>query len=381
MKKIYILYWLVVFVLAFTTFALTKDHFREKRSLAELYQGCIDREKKEVGQCLKELAEYLYGNYKITEVEAGIDTLDPEKLQKCHELMHYLGWVAYKKEKSLSETFLVASGKCDSGMYHGIIEEYINEAKVDYASKEFIDIITNACSFIESRESAIKSICHHGLGHALMFITENDLASSLDYCNHLENGWASSCFGGALMENIETKGVSNTGGHVKEFAYKADDPDYPCNVLKDDYKNYCYVYRGVFEASKGEFDQAFKKCLNISAGYQSRCFWGVGNNIPTPVWSSRTSGEKCDLALEVSHQAYEQCIHGAMNFLIQLNLGSASAAAEFCDAIQKEYKDLCYRRAGFEFGGWLRAEEELQSKCSIFPDIKAQSLCLNHDQS
>lgn len=351
-------------------------------SLRENYIKCLDKKEDKVkGLCLQKLASNYLKNNSASQVEFVMKAIDnSSKRQWCHEFMHYIGWELYKKSGNLSDAFSEASNECDSAMYHGVVEEFISSKKIGNDLEKFINSIKNVCqdNFSSRRTSAgMKTLCYHGLGHGFMLITDNDLNESLKYCDHILNNNGDACYTGAFMENVQAKQMGNSSGHFSKFSYKQDDVNYPCNILDEKYKKQCYSYKGVWSVvrSQGDFKQAFKECLNIAQNFQEDCFWGVGSDIPGPHWSAKTASEKCKVALEVDPKAYEQCIFGAMSFVIQLTVGDPKGAIEFCDVVDQNYKDICYRAAGSSLGGWVTAEESLEKKCKHFKDIKAQRIC------
>lgn len=275
--------------------------------------------------------------------------------------MHYAGWELYQKTHDLYEAFTLASDKCDSGMYHGVCEKGF--------SKRDLPI-------------AMIGHCYHGLGHAFMFITDNDLNQSLVYCDHVSKGHEESCYAGVFMENTISKQVGKSASHVSKTNYDLNDPDYPCNRLEQKYKNLCYIYKGSSNILFTNIDvkRSVLECTKVLPLYQEKCFWGIGMNIPGPHLSSRAAGEKCNEAFEINPQAYKQCILGAMAFLTQLNLGNASEIVEFCDAIKKDYKPICYSAAGSNLIGWTTQKESLKDKCEHFSDPEAVRICLNPNE-
>lgn len=296
--------------------------------------------------------------------------------------MHYAGWGLYKKTKNISDAFLEANSRCDSGMFHGVVEEYISEQSDGKEPKQFVvSIAPTACENDMAKNNllpGVRAICYHGLGHAFMFITANDLPQSLRYCDVLSPAHAGECYTGAFMENLQSKQVGRLGTHPSAYAPKPDDPDYPCNALDEKHKDFCYRYAGiaVVVRTKGDFKQAFKSCLKFDPAYRNICFWGIGSDIPAPQWTSCEAGEKCGLAREVSDEAYKQCIQGAMAFLIQLNLGSPQAVNEFCGAIEPNYRDLCFESAGANFRAWVKSDQELAKKCDQLLSARARVFCL-----
>lgn len=370
----------LILYLVFLKLKTKNTYFPPKISLREAYITCLDnnKEAKEKGQCLRKLGSDVLKDYSTAEVESAIKTISQsDHRQWCHEFMHYVGWGLYQKTHSMLDAFSQAKGECDSGMYHGVAEEYINQAQINYNPEKFITLVQNVCEDNFSSPdlpSGMRSNCYHGLGHAFMLITDNNLDESLKYCDYLLA--TEPCYTGAFMENVGGKQVGRSN-HPSKLSYNPNNPDYPCNVLNEKYKDKCYVYKGIFNVVRtaGDFRQSFKDCLKVTSKYQEKCFWGVGSDIPGPHWSTQTAAEKCKVALDISPKAYEQCILGAMSFVVQLNLGDPKAAIEFCDLADQNYKDICYNAAGISLGGWVTAEEPLEKKCKYFKEIKAQKLC------
>lgn len=372
------------------TFALillkTKNIFSSpKISLKETYIACLNQAKlpKEKGQCLRKLGLDALKGYSTAEIESEMKTIsESSKRQWCHEFMHYVGWGLYQKTHSMLDAFSQAKGECDSGMYHGVVEEYINQAQINYDPEKFITLVQNVCEDNFSNPdlpSGMRSNCYHGLGHAFMLITENNLNEALKYCDYLSTTHA--CYTGTFMENIGSKQVGRSD-HPSKLSYDQNNPDYPCNILDEKYKNQCYIYKGISNVVRtaGDFKKSFKDCLQVTSKYQEKCFWGVGSDIPGPHWSTQTAAEKCKVALDVSPKAYEQCLYGAMSFVVQLNLGNPKAAVEFCDVADQNYKDICHNAAGISLGGWVTAEETLEKKCASFQEVIAQRLCQHPNQ-
>lgn len=380
---------LILFFEIIIIIAKQPANFSSKIPLREAYTACLNNteESKEKGMCLRKLAKDVLKDHSTKEVESVMLTLnDSNQRQWCHEFMHYVGWGLYQKTQGLYEAFTLASDKCDSGMYHGVAEKYIETTQIGYSPKDFVEnVIPNSCEKgfpTRNLPVAMKGHCYHGLGHAFMFITDNDLNQSLQYCDHVLVGYENSCYTGALMENLQSKQVGRLGTHVSKFSFDLNNPDYPCSNLNQKYKDYCYRYKGVSNIlfTNANVKQSVQECLKVAPLYQNQCFWGIGSNLPGPQWSSRTAGEKCNEALEINPQAYKQCILGAMAFLMQLNLGNADEAVAFCDAIKEDYKPICYSAAGKNLVGWITSEESLEEKCRYFENSEAERICLHPEK-
>lgn len=386
--KVFLVFLILLIIAEF--FVLNKSFLNVsgKIRIRETYIACLNNTKqpKEKGLCLRSLAIEALKNYSTKEIESVMLTIsDSDKRQWCHEFMHYVGWELYDKTKNLYQAFNLASDKCDSAMYHGVVEEYIKTAQIGYKPEDFVkNVIPNSCEDGFSKLNlpvSMKGHCYHGLGHAFMFITDNDLTKSLQYCDHVLVGYENSCYTGAFMENLQSKQVGRSGTHVSKFSFDLNNPDYPCSILDQKYKDYCYRHKGASNIlfTNANVKQSVQECLKVAPLYQDQCFWGMGGNLPGPQWSSRVTGEKCNEALEIDPQAYKQCILGAMAFLLQFNLGNADEAAVFCDVIKEDYKPICYSAAGNILRGWTTSKESLEEKCKHFEDPVAQSICLHPD--
>jgi len=388
MKKIIPFIGLCILVLAFVVWVAVQKpspRFRAGTLLPNAYRDCINiiKSQQDKGICLKDLGDYAGKNSTAREIDAAIISLTQSgELSWCHEFLHYAGWGLYKKTKNISNAFLEANSKCDSGMFHGIVEEYISEASEGKNQEQFVtSVAPTACEGDVAKNNllpGVKAICYHGLGHAFMFITGNDLPQSLRHCDALSPAHAGECYTGAFMENLQSKQVGRLGTHPSAYMPKPDDPDYPCNLLDEKHRDFCYRYTGiaVVVRTKGDFKKAFKYCLKVAPAYQDTCFFGIGTDIPAPQWTSREAGEKCGVALEVSAKAYEQCIMGGMAFLIQLNLGDPQAVNEFCGAIKPDYRDIYFQSAGANLRGWVKSDQELDERCNQLLDPRGRTLCL-----
>lgn len=354
----------------------------DQADLAVSYINCVvsDKEPYEKGLCVKDLAFDAVRDSNISEIVLAMENIeDNAQLQWCHEFMHYVGWGVYDKTDDLFTAFNEANGKCDSGMYHGIVERYIEKTNLEFDAQKFGEAVTNACGdSSKSRKlpQAMKGICQHGLGHGFMLITDNDLNESLRLCDIIK-GSEQACYSGAFMENVQSKQVGREGRHPSSFSYNEKVPDFPCNTLDKQYEDYCYVYKGVSNVvlSRGDFKKSFKQCREVKPEFQERCFYGVGSDIPGPFWSAAEAAKQCDFALDVDARAYKQCILGGVPFLMQVNLGNPDAATEYCQVIKPEYKETCYRAAGDSFMDWISDKEGLEEKCAHFSDSGAQEIC------
>src|SRR3989344_796607 len=81
------------------------------------------------GKCYKTLAVNLLDKYKLAEV---LNILEKQQRQEgrldfvtCHNITHYLGREAYIRSNNIQETFKQCSNICQTGCFHGVIEEHL----------------------------------------------------------------------------------------------------------------------------------------------------------------------------------------------------------------------------------------------------------------
>jgi hypothetical protein len=356
--------------------AYQKIHVPPVASLLETYRGCIELgDDRAIGNCLEKMAEKAYSAYPVADISATLSQLTyEEKNRWCHETMHYLGWQAYAVEGNIADAFLNSSELCDSGMYHGVTEAFLRKEGL---TDQIESIVKNTCEEALSRHpdlsSGTKSLCYHGLGHGLMYVTASDLRKSLDYCDLLQGSNNDDCYGGVFMEYAASKAVGPLSNDID-----MQDVTY-CDALTDHQKDACYGRQGVnyLSFAKGDVATAMNLCLRLPPQYQSGCFEGVGTNNPSPSKSDVQAGTDCLHALDVSGDAYRGCIVGSLNFIVQLDRGALTGTVDFCETAPEKYKPLCYSHAGAGASYWLKTGETLAEKCAIVPEAY-RALCVTH---
>jgi hypothetical protein len=338
------------------------QNFEFKKSFRDCTRDSYPKIQK--GQCLRNLAALAYKKTSILDISSDLKSVnDSNKIQWCHEFMHYLGWEAYKDSGDLFTSFRKATETCDFGMYHGIVEEYLEQSSVGSDIEDFVKLNgSKICE--ESTKGTLevyKGICYHGLGHGFMFVTGNDLSTSAGYCGILPVDKMESCLTGVFMENIQSKQVTKIPVHPSKFAFNHEDPDFPCKELNKKFKNICYRYKGVFEMneSKGNLKLAFENCLKVDSSYHNSCFFGIGVNIPGSHITSDAAGRRCRAALEVSGKAYEQCVIGGLSFIAELSTGDSKELIKFCDSVDANFKGTCYDHARLLLKIWGKFDSEI----------------------
>ncbi len=250
-------------------------------------------------------------------------------LRSCHSLTHEIGQAAYGKYKDFGVALEYQDEICNSGYLHGVIESRFLETSDIFATIQTICDKYNV-------EKYIGWECYHGIGHGVMYYTQNDMPRSLSLCDTFENrSMRSTCINGVFMENF------NTDQKLHHSKYlKANDPAYPCKEQSAYDKADCYLYAPTYYLSlhKNDYLGALKWCNTVEQGFALICIRGVGSqaikeNIQDPfaVESICMSGD--------SQETYA-CISGMVGLYIN-HFGQIDEADELCDKLKPSNKPAC----------------------------------------
>ncbi len=287
----------------------------------------------------------------------------PEFFTKCHLVAHYLGQEAYRLSGSVRKVFEQSSRSCLGGSYHGAVEGYFIAKGLN------IDIDTNpnlgkeVAGMCGKREEYAApqqfTECNHGLGHALMFITNNDLIKALNLCDNLESlNERELCYTGSLMANSD--GGKDTDHPSKYLDPK--DPLYPCPILEKKYQNQCYTY-GVLSQFQSDLDKAIELCTKIPDEFQSACFRTIGRD------RTMVSADVNELTAQCQKAPDEfktECMKGtAYNLVIRFGPGS-ELPFEYC-GIQTQSKAECYEQIVIATSGQSQDKTFVSAVCGKIP--------------
>jgi hypothetical protein len=279
-----------------------------------------------------------------TELLETARTRDPraamEKLRKksqeneavqrsCHTFGHALGHAAYDKYGDFGEALVYQSEFCNSAYLHGVIEDHFAKS-----SNVFAEMASICGAYPKGKFGSAQ--CYHGVGHGVMFYTNNDLPKSTEFCAVYEDLFArSNCLMGVYMENFSSDKELHDSLYVK-----ADDPFYPCQEQTLENRQVCYLWAPTYYLSlhKNEYSEALAWCKEATPLYQSICVLGVGGqamreNIGHPelVESVCKSGEPSQVA---------PCIAGMTHIYVS-HFGALEPALKMCERLEEANKVIC----------------------------------------
>lgn len=256
---------------------------------------------------------------------------DNAVLRRCHDFTHAVGRMAYWKYKDFAAAALYDDTLCNSGYLHGVMEAYLpGRADAEESFKHLCDSL--------KPESFRGWECYHGLGHAVMYYTFNDLPRSTQLCQTFPSDRAQgACLNGAFMENSAADGVEHKSAWIKK-----DDPFYPCNQLKGGNQGQCYMYAPVvyLQFHKNDYVGAAKLCEDLAGGLRDYCSFGIGSQVMKENLTNIKFAEW--VCSTVPSGSTGHCIEGMIVKIIN-NYASVEKGREACGLLEVQNKLDCER--------------------------------------
>ncbi len=260
---------------------------------------------------------------------------EPTVKANCHQLTHAIGRSAGEKTKGVEEAFAEGDNFCWSGYYHGVME--LMAKKV--GTKNIEEKITTICAKIAEKQKYSFSHynCVHGLGHGVMAINSNELYDALEKCDEFTDSWeASSCHGGAFMENIMASlNVGNSSKYLKN-----DQPLYPCTAVDERYKQSCYMMQTsqALKVLNYDYAKVFELCSTIGS-YAPTCFQSLGRDASgNSISDLRQTHDTC--LIGKTEEGRANCITGAVKDFISYYNDNVKAT-QLCESFEPKLRDHC----------------------------------------
>ena len=242
----------------------------------------------------------------------------------CHGEAHPLGSALYAQTKDLAASLMICGQRCTGACMHGVIREA-------FKGKTLEDVTSQLETFCQTgpMSNYKPGNCAHALGHALMIVSERDVAKSLSACSaYPQPAMAYYCATGVYMEYF--------------ISPPAPPPDvlsehYPCDTFAL-YPAACYRYRGplMLEAYDDDSERFARECLRLSGSRRLGCFHGLGAGL-----LGRVADEPGSIAPGCSHgNADDQavCIEGVIEKLADYQ---PALAAKACHALEGARLEVC----------------------------------------
>ncbi|HWY80087.1 MAG TPA: hypothetical protein VNW29_07055 [Candidatus Sulfotelmatobacter sp.] len=250
--------------------------------------------------------------------------------RNCHELTHEIGHIAFKKYKTFEKAIQFQDEICNSGYMHGILESYFEENKTTITQA-----VHKIClGYKKSNYNAWE--CYHGIGHGIMFATNNNVPKSITLCKSLLNNFAySACVNGIFMQNFTTDNFIHPTKYVSKHNYF-----YPCIQQQYQDMSNCYEYAPIYflNLHANSYSQALEWCESAPYLFIASCASGVGSemtkqNINNPMLAKI-------ICSNGPSNVQEPCLRGMINLYI-LHYGSLQPAEKFCNKMSNKEKSVC----------------------------------------
>ncbi len=266
----------------------------------------------------------------LAELAHRMDTT-PIVFRYCHSIAHDIGHKGYDKYKNFTEALKYEDSVCSDGYLHGVIEEHFGELS---DTTKILAEMKNIC--IGIREIAR---CYHGVGHAVMYYTKNDLPKAIEICSSYSAKTRSrgNCYEGMFMENF----LSDEVDHPSKYVDK-NNPFFPCPTEPSGLKSFCYFYAPIYYLGQNNDDyaKALAWCGTAEKAGVFACVRGVGSlmmkyHINDPKFSEKI----CDGAPAGQISA---CIDGMVSYYLTF-YDHVSIAKKMCSEMEKGNQGACNR--------------------------------------
>ena len=308
-----------------------------------------------IEQAYGNIAYYEGPKKAIAAVERDIGT----RTNTCHRIVHIIGSATLtRNDGNVGRTFAQGSSTCFSGYYHGVLERSLVSVR-SHAASALGGIARGLCDDeVVRRVAELEYQCLHGLGHGLMITTGYNLPVALRVCDFLRTEWeATSCNGGAFMENI------STSYGVRSRYVKDEDPVYPCNWVAEADKLTCYqlVTSRILQVVGVDWEEVARICSEVETGWVQACFQSLGRDV-----AGQTHRE-VDEILEVCavarpYDGERECVRFAAMDLTG-NDPSGAHAAELCTSAEPGLREPCFDAVGAIMGRFRTTQQARAADC------------------
>ena len=249
-------------------------------------------------------------------------------LNNCHPVVHAIGHAAFARFKDFTTAMKYQSDVCNSGYIHGVLESYLK-------GKDITRAIQTVCLPAKEGSFAFWQ-CLHGVGHGVMFYTDNNLPKSLELCNGYRSAYSrDACASGVFMENFNSDELTHFSKYVS-----VTDPLFPCSLQEQQHKINCYFHTPIYYLflHPNQFEDALTVCGRAEAAYRYNCAYGVGfqtlkRNVDNPKFVEKI----CETQ---TGDLRSGCIGGMVGFYVN-QYASLARAAELCQEVSFWNREAC----------------------------------------
>ena len=283
----------------------------------------------------------------------------------CHQIAHWVGHAGLAYYKGNAAVALAHGGMtCNSGYYHGVMQ-------LAFAGLEKSEVVAKARKLCATPAVNVTTFllyqCVHGLGHGLMIYSGDDLPWSLNACHQLADDFDRvSCTGGVFMQNLDT--TMTTSRYLK-----ANDPIYPCNIVAERDKLYCYlmVTSRILDFDGYNWRKTVAWCHKSERGWVATCFQSYGRDASG--FTQYHPGRLIRLCKLAGKEAGE-CMYGAARDYAN-NYAGGKEAAHLCSLGPARYRGYCFQGIGTILGAMHALGSDRRAACNEVTPKKYRRDC------
>jgi hypothetical protein len=268
----------------------------------------------------------------------------------CHAEAHDLGKLIFVRLRDVGQSLESCADGCSSGCMHGVLMQFFTSTEStgtsthqhmaagmhDHSGKMTVgEVARRIPTFCDS--AAISHIfgpgdCAHGVGHAAMFLSNYNIAASIDLCERFPvYALRFYCATGAYMEyRIQPR---------FQLEYWQHGPLYPCETSRYPAACFRYVLGSSMRwhyAQGGTIETLASKCSALRGKFRLGCFHGLGfAHVQQLQRGQRTLAKVCGFGTKDDQTV---CLEGAMETLGEFN---TMVPRERCESLTDWRRDVC----------------------------------------
>lgn len=289
----------------------------------------------------------------------------------AHLLNHSVGDYLYEKYKD--EGLIYCKDYFLSSCYHGFVLHAVADGGFDTLKK-----VMDTC-WKKGTHVAIQ--CSHAIGHG--FLTYDgyaNLTKALEDCDNLAEQSKDfplfNCHDGIFMENIWA--VHEDGKPSKERWVKDNDPIYPCNDPRIDYKyiNACWSDQPMrlYQIFSGDLKKAGEVCNQITdSQHKQTCFDGLARQIhPLTKGSLQETFNMCSL---MPKDWINPCVISISKAFF--SVGDHNTPFAICNRIPDSYdQGRCFWELADAIPLFITSSTDRKKYCNQIPEQQSRDKCL-----
>ena len=289
----------------------------------------------------RELYEAFLPRIGANGLRQALQTANPS----CHDEAHDLGKVIFAKLRDVGTSLESCADACASGCMHGVLMEFFSDSASASASEHHhsaqltaADVagrIPTICESPAFTRMYSPGDCAHGVGHAVMFLSNYDIPAGISLCERFPSyPLRYYCATGGYMEYLFVRAA-------KDLPVRG--PFYPCDSAL--YPAACFRYIrsasiGIDDTPGGTLGKFARHCAGLTGKYRLGCFHGLGNaHMGRIARGRRTLADVCGFG---TREDQTVCVEGAME---RLGKFTPAVAAKRCESLGDWRRQVCQAAA------------------------------------